>query len=98
LRKTAGDRVESADIDGVRRRRRANVKCDDCACGERARGLDEEIPAAKLFRIKFIFGLFHLNLPEISGLSIEAPALSAFWRFSVLALHAACERPPIVTC
>jgi hypothetical protein len=78
LRKTAGDRVKSANIDRVSRRRRANVKSADCACGERARGFDEEIPAAKPLRIKLIFGPFHLNLPESGALSIKAPALLAF--------------------
>jgi hypothetical protein len=83
LRKTAGDRVKSADIDRVRRRRSANVEGGDRGCRERAGGFDEKIPAAKPLRIKLIFGPLHLNLPEIGALSIEAPALLAFWRFSI---------------
>jgi len=95
LCKTAGDRVKSADIDRVRRCRRANVKCADCACGERARGFDEKIPAAKPRRIKLIFGLCHLNLPELSALQLKRRHC---WRSGVLALRAAGKRPASATC
>src|SRR5262249_15931901 len=82
LRKTAGDWVKSTDVYGVGGRRGATVKCANRALGERARGLNKKVAPAKSLRIKIIFGSFHLNLPEISALSLQAPTVLASWRLN----------------
>src|SRR5580704_1637898 len=97
LREAAGDRVKSADSDGIRRRSSTDAKCGDRAGGERTAGFDQEISAANPFRSApsrstalrgaLTFGLFHLILPELAVRRVPAPALLScpFYHFPALA-------------